>query len=154
VTAFAEQPGALLARGVCRAFLASGLSPVVEFSPAPGLRVDVIALGADGRVTIVECKASLADWRADAKWAGYLDWCDAFFFAAPPDFPFEVLPPDEGLFAADPFGAEMLRAALPRTLAPARRRALTLRLARAAAERLRRAQDPGLGLTDGAADRP
>jgi hypothetical protein len=145
VTVFAAQPGALLARGVCRALAAAGLAPVVEFSPAPGLRVDVIALGSDGRVTIVECKASVADWRSDAKWPGYLDWCDAFFFAAPPDFPFELLPPDEGLFAADPFGAEMLRGPSPRTLAAARRRALTLRLARAAAERLRRAQDPGLG---------
>jgi hypothetical protein len=102
----------------------------------------VIALRPDGRVAIVECKSSLADWRADHKWAGYLDWCDAFWFAVPPDFPAEALPPGEGLLRADAFGAAPERPCAQRTLAPARRRALTLRLARAAALRLRRALDP------------
>jgi hypothetical protein len=143
MTAFSDQPGALLARGVCRCLIAAGGAPVTEFAPAPGLRVDVIALGADGAVTVVECKASLADFRADAKWTGYLDWCDAFFFAVGADFPVEALPASEGVIVADAWGAEVVRAAAPRRLAPARRRALTLRLARTAADRLRRALDPG-----------
>lgn len=151
MTVFTEQPGALLARGVCRHFLDSGLAPVMEFVPAPGLRVDVIALDAQGLVTIVECKASLADFRADAKWQGYLEWCDRFFFAVDPSFPQEVLPEGEGLIVADAFGAEVLRPSTPRSLPAARRRALTLRMARKTAERLRGLLDPGApvsGLTE------
>jgi hypothetical protein len=142
VTGFAEQPGALLARGVCRHLMGAGLMPVTEFVPAPGLRVDVIALGTDGRIIIVECKSDLADFRADAKWHGYLAWCDAFFFAVDEAFPSEVLPADEGLMLADPYGAEIIRQGIARPLAPARRKALTLRVARKAAERLRLAIDP------------
>jgi hypothetical protein len=142
VTAFAEQPGALLARGVCRYLMGAGVMPVTEFVPAPGLRVDVIALAPDGQIIIVECKSDLADYRTDAKWQGYLAWCDVFYFAVDDRFPSEHLPPDEGLIVADPYGAEIMRDASPRTLAPARRKALTLRLARKAAERLRLAVDP------------
>lgn len=141
--AFADTPGARLARGVCRWMTDAGLAPVTEFSPAPGLRVDVIGLGPDGRIHIVECKASVADFRADAKWTGYLDWCDAFSFAVGPDFPADILPPDAGLLIADDFYAEPLRHGPVSPLNAARRRALTLRLGRAAAHRLRRALDPG-----------
>jgi hypothetical protein len=137
-----ETPGGLLARGVCRWLIDQGAAPVTEFSPAAGLRVDVAALHPDGRITIVECKSSLADFRADRKWAGYLEWCDAFWFAAPPEFPAEALPVEEGLLRADAFGAAVERDPAGRRLAPARRRALTLRLGRAAALRLRRALDP------------
>lgn len=140
---FHEQPGALLARGVCRHFLDSGLAPVMEFVPAPGLRVDVIALDAQGLVTIVECKASPADFRADTKWQGYLEWCDRFFFAVDAAFPQAVLPESEGIIVADAFGAEVLRPPAHRSLPAARRKALTLRLARKAAERLRGLLDPG-----------
>ena len=146
--AFAATPGARLARGVCRWLIDAGAAPVTEFSPAPGLRVDVIALGPDGAITIVECKASVADFRADAKWTGYLDWCDALHFAVGPDFPLELLPDDHGVLVADAFGADSLRPAAPRPLSPSRRRALTLRLARASALRLRRLLDPADGAPD------
>jgi len=147
--AFDATPGARLARGVCRWLTDAGAAPLTEFAPAPGLRVDVIALGPDGAVTVVECKASVADFRADAKWTGYLDWCDAFFFAVGPDFPSGLLPPDHGVLIADAFGAEALRPAAPRRLGAARRRALTLRLARASALRLRRLLDPADGAPGG-----
>lgn len=142
MTRLADQPGGRLARGVCRFLLETGAAPVTEFVPAPGLRVDVVALHGDGAVSIVECKSCPADFRADAKWQGYLDWCDAFYFAVDAAFPHELLPGDEGLILADAYGAEVLRPAVPRRLAPARRRALTLRIAMKAAERLRRALDP------------
>lgn len=141
MSGFAQTPGARLARGVCRWLMEAGCAPLAEFSPAPGLRVDVIALGPEGAVTIVECKSGLADFRADAKWGGYLDWCDRFLFAVDVGFPIEALPEGEGVLLADAFGAEPLRPPAPRRLAPARRKALTLRLARAAAERLRRVED-------------
>jgi hypothetical protein len=142
VTASADQPGALLARGVCRHLLAMGHAPVTEFVPAPGLRVDVIALDPAGQVIIVECKSCLADFRADLKWQGYRAWCDGFYFAVDEAFPLDVLPEDVGLIRADAWGAEVLRPAPLHPLAPARRRTLTLRLARKAAERLRTAVDP------------
>ena len=143
MTAFAEQPGALLARGVCRHLLTLGHAPVTEFVPAPGLRVDVIALDPAGQISVIECKSGLADFRADSKWPGYRAWCDAFYFAVDDAFPLDVLPDDVGLIRADAWGAEVLRAAPPHPLGAARRRALTLRLARKAAERLRFALDPG-----------
>ena len=142
-------PGALLARGACRLLIDLGFAPVTEFVPARGLRADVLALGPKGEVWIVECKSGLADYRSDRKWQGYLDWCDRFFFAVDAAFPEEVLPPDHGLIRADAWGAELVRESPLAPLAPARRKALTLRAARAAAERLRRALDPGApGLSD------
>lgn len=149
---FDATPGARLARGVCRWLIDAGAAPLTEFAPAPGLRVDVIALGPDAAITVVECKASVADFRADAKWTGYLDWCDAFYFAVGPDFPLALLPPDHGVLVGDAFGAEALRLAPSRPLGPARRRALTLRLARAAALRLRRLLDPADGLPESPLD--
>lgn len=114
----------------------------MEVSPARGLRVDVMALAEDGRILVVECKASAADWRADAKWRGYLPWCDAFWFAVDEAFPTDLLPPDEGLLIADAFTAAEVRPPAPTKLAPARRASLTKLLARTAALRLRRVLDP------------
>ena len=138
-----RNPGETLARGACRFLIDRGFAPVVEFAPAKGLRCDVLALGPKGEVWAVECKSGLPDFRADAKWEGYLDWCDRLFFAVGADFPAEVLPEDQGLMIADSFGAEILRMPAARRLAPARRKALSLRFARGAALRLRGALDPG-----------
>lgn len=137
-------PGFRLARGVCRYLVSSGFSPVTEFSPTRGLRTDVFALGPKGEVWIVECKSSLTDFRTDEKWRGYLDWCDAYFFAVDETFPQEVLPDDEGLIVADEYFADIIRPSAERRLAGARRKALTLKFARHAALRLRGATDPGV----------
>ena len=53
------------------------------------------------------------------------------------------MPEDAGLIVADPYGAEILREATPRAIAPATRRAVLLRFAQAAADRLHRLADPG-----------
>ncbi len=135
-------PGFVLARGVCRYLLDQGFAPVTEFIPARGLRADVTALGPKGEIWVIECKSSRADFQTDQKWQGYLDWCDALLFAVPSDFPVEILPEEEGLILADAYGAEIVRPPVERKLAAARRKAQTLRLARAAAARLRRAEDP------------
>lgn len=67
-------------------------------------------------------------------------------FAVAAGFPQELLPPHTGIIIADAFGGEILRddPRLPGDcrLAPARRRTLTLRCARLAAERLQRLFDP------------
>jgi hypothetical protein len=130
-----------LARGVCRAFLDKGFAPLVEFSLGNGRRVDVAAIDRSGTVAVAEIKASLADWRADRKWPEYLDYCDFFYFAVAAEFPRAELPAEHGLMIADRFGADVARPAPRRRLNANRRRALTLRFARAAAERLQRQHD-------------
>ena len=60
----------------------------------------------------------------------------------PNGFPTVLIPEDCGLIVADGFGAAILRESVTTPLPAARRRALTLRFARIAANRLRRALDP------------
>ena len=135
-------PGQLLARGVARHLRTHDFMCLEEFSPERGKRVDVMAIGPKGEIWIVECKSSRADFAADAKWQGYLEWSDRYFWAVDADFPVDLLPPDTGLIIADAFGAEVVRMPDPTPVAPARRKALTLRFARCAASRLNFARDP------------
>ena len=94
-------PGQRLQRGVCRGLRKLDYVCVEELIPIAGLRVDVMALGPRGEVWVVECKSSRADFRADRKWQGYIDWCDRFFWAVDSDFPVGLLPPETGLIYAD-----------------------------------------------------
>jgi hypothetical protein len=142
-------PGQRLARGVARALAGFDFASVEEFVPAPGLRVDLMALGPRGEVWVIECKSGRADYAADRKWQGYLDWCDRFFWAVDADFPSGLLPEGTGLILADAWGAEILRMGPETPLAPARRRALSLRFARQAALRLQALRDPGLAAFGG-----
>lgn len=135
-------PGVLLARGTCRALDGLGFVPICEYPVTRGLRVDVLGLGPKGEVWIVECKSSLADFRADQKWQGYLPWCDRFFWAVGPDFPREVLPSGHGLFLADAYGGELIQTGPETRLPAARRRSLLLGVAQAAGRRLHRLTDP------------
>lgn len=135
-------PGQMLARGVQRALAGHGFASVVEMPLKGRLRADVMALGAKGEVWIVECKSSRADFQADRKWQGYLEWCDRYFWAVDTGFPQEVLPDDTGIILADGFGAEIVREAVYAPLAPARRKVLTLDFARRAATRLHGVLDP------------
>jgi hypothetical protein len=137
---------ALLARGVCRALEQLGYASLLEFPLANGRRADIIALGRGGDLAIVEIKSSVADFRADRKWAEYRDFADRFYFAVPNNFPIALIPEDCGLIVADSFAASMIRDGKASPLAPGRRRALTLRFALAAATRLRRQLDPQAGL--------
>ena len=75
-----------------------------------GRRADLVALGADGAITIVEIKSSIEDFRADAKWQDYCLHADHFYFATGPHVPAEIFPAEAGLIVADPYGAEILRA--------------------------------------------
>jgi hypothetical protein len=135
--------GQLLARGVCRHLLGHGFATVEELVPAPGLRVDIMALGPKGEIWIVECKSGLADYRSDRKWRGYLDWCDRFFWAVDSDFPTELLPEGTGLILADGYDAEIVRMAPDGPLPGARRKAMLQKFARHAALRLQGLRDPG-----------
>jgi hypothetical protein len=92
----------------------------------------------------VEVKSSIEDFRVDHKWPEYRDFSDALFFAVAPDFPVDILPADTGLILADRYGGEIVRAAPETRLAPARRKSMTLRFARAAALALQTLSDPTL----------
>jgi hypothetical protein len=133
-----------LKRGVCRALAAHGFATLTEFSLANGRRADVIGVGGDGDVVIVEVKSSLADYQSDHKWPDYIEFCDRFYFAVAADFPHALVPLVCGLWVADGYGAEELRAAPRAPMHASRRRALTLRVARAAAMRLHLMLDPWL----------
>ena len=135
-------PGQRLARGVSRLLASMGHAPLVEFVPAPGLRVDVISVTPSGEIWVVECKSCRADFAADRKWQGYLDYCDRFFWATDCTFPSELLPAESGLIVADPYGAEMARMAPLEKLAAARRARVLRDVARVAACRLARLTDP------------
>jgi hypothetical protein len=133
---------AAVARGAARVLGNLGFAVIAEFDFPTGRRADLFGIGRDGELVVVEVKSCLADFRADAKWPEYQDYCDRLFFAVDERFPSEILPEDAGLIVADGFGGAILRPAPSHPLAAARRKALTLRAARAAAFRLeRRARD-------------
>lgn len=132
----------LVARGVSRLMLERGFAPLVEFPLPSGRRLDVAAVSDSGEIVAVEIKVSLADLRADEKWIEYLEYCDRFYFAVPENFPQEALPAEHGLIVADRFGAAVIRESARANVAGARRKALLIRFARCAAERLARAGDP------------
>jgi hypothetical protein len=135
----------LLARGVGRALAQRGYATLTEVSLANGRRADVMGLGRAGELVIVEVKSSLQDFRSDAKWPEYREFCDRFYFAVAEDFPREAIPEDCGLIVADGFGGAVLREAPMLALAAARRKAVTLRFALVSSERLRRLLDPASG---------
>jgi len=153
---FADAPMAAqdVARGVTRLFYRQDLLALCEVPLPNGRRADMMAIDSRGMITIVEIKVSRADLLGDHKWPDYLDYCDRFFWAVPAGFglePFEtpaLEPALCGLMVADRYEAAVVRDAQVRKLAPARRKAETLRFARRAALRLVGSLDPGLAGLD------
>ncbi len=134
---------AAVARGTARLLRSLGFCAVGELPLASGRRADLVGLGTDGEIVVVEIKSSVADFRADRKWLAYRRHCDRLFFATTLGVPPEIFPPDAGLIVADGFGAAIARAAPEHRLGAATRRSMTLRFARAAALRLQVLGDPG-----------
>jgi hypothetical protein len=132
----------MIARGVRRLLKARGYSSLTELPLVDGRRADIVAVNGDGEVMIVEIKSSPADLRADRKWREYAACCDRLYFAISEHTPAEIVPVEAGLIVADTYGAEILREADCKRMASASRRALLLRFALAAADRLHRLADP------------
>ena len=138
-----------VARGVSRLLWRAGIAPLTEVPLGNGRRADIVGLGPDGRITLIEIKVALADLRGDAKWPEYLDYCDRYFWAVPHGFPLGDFdngwfqPDRAGLLVADRWDAAELRPAALVPLSGARRKAETLRFARRAAQRLLWLGDPG-----------
>ena len=118
-----EQSARLVTRGARRYLRAAGFWVLAELPLPGGRRADLVALGADGALRIVEVKSSLADFRADRKWMDYRLHCDRFYFAIPCDLAVEAFPMDAGLIVADAHGAMLAREAPVHKLAPASRKA-------------------------------
>jgi hypothetical protein len=138
-----QSPTALaVARGSTRLLHSLGFSVVSELPLPSGRRADLVALGSDGEVWIVEIKSSVADLRADQKWIDYRLHCDRLFFATTLEVPCEIFPPDVGLIVADGFGASVLCEAPEHRLHAATRKSMVLAFARAAALRLSTLADP------------
>jgi hypothetical protein len=127
---------------VVRALIEADQALITELPLGNGRRADLVALDRIGRITLVEIKASRADFLADRKWPEYRAYCDLFYFAVASDFPRGLLPPGEGLILADRFAGEIVRAAPLRPLGATRRKAMLIRFARASAGRLQALLDP------------
>jgi len=143
-----QSPTALrVQRGVMRLMRAQlDFCCFAEVPLANGRRADVLALGPKGEIWIIEIKSSLIDFQVDRKWPHYKDFCDRFFFAKPPELDPSIFPAEEGLMVADAHDAAILRQAPDTPLAPARRKAMMLKLARLGADRIHTLMDPGEGL--------
>jgi hypothetical protein len=139
-----------VARGVTRMFFNQDIFALCEVPLPNGRRADMMGIDGSGVITIVEIKVSRADLLGDGKWLDYLDYCDRFIWAVPAGFdlsPFEgenFHPAICGLVVADRYDAAVIREPALRRLAPARRKAETLRFARRAARRLVGDLDPAL----------
>ena len=134
----------LVARGARRHLRALGFATVTEMGLRSGRRADLVALGSDGTIVIVEIKSSVADFRADQKWRDYRTHCDRLYFATTADVPAAIFPEDAGLIVADAYGAALVREAPEHRMPPATRRMVTLRFAQLAAHRLHALYDPAI----------
>jgi hypothetical protein len=132
----------MIARGVRRLLRTRGFSSLTELPLTDGRRADIAAVNHAGEVLIVEIKSSPSDFRADRKWRDYAACCDRLYFAISERTPTGLMPLEAGLIIADPYGAEIVREAELQRMAPTSRRALLLRFAQAAADRLHRLADP------------
>ncbi len=133
-----------ITRGTLRLLAMLDRPALTEVTLASGRRADILAIGGDNSIWIIETKSCLEDFRIDRKWPFYRDYCDRLYFAVDERFPREVLPEDAGLIVADSYDAAILREAPEHRLAAPRRRALTLQCARLAARRMLALTDPNL----------
>ena len=121
--------------GALRLMSEMAMACVTEIRLSNGRRGDIMALSEKGEIWIIEVKSCRADYESDGKWHEYRPFCDKFLFAVADSFPTELLPLDTGLIIADQFGGAITRPAPEHKIAPARRKALTLKFARLAAQR-------------------
>lgn len=126
----------LVRRGVQRLLAEMRHASLPELPLASGRRADIVAMAPGGEIWIVEIKSSIEDFRVDTKWPEYRLHSDRLFFATHPGVPVEIFPEDCGLILSDGYGAHILREAPEHRLAGATRKAMTLKFARAAADRL------------------
>ncbi len=131
-----------IARGTMRLLRSLRFSSLSEVSVKHGRRADIMAMGEDGTILIIEIKSSLNDFRVDQKWPDYRAACDRLYFAILDPSLELIMPQEAGLILADAYGAYVIREAPEHRISPATRKAMSIRFARTAAERLHRMDDP------------
>lgn len=129
-------------RGTSRLLRQLGFAVLTEVTLASGRRADVMAIGGDGLVWIIEVKSSFEDFKVDQKWPEYRAYCDRFSFAIPLELSGDIIPPEAGLIVADQYGAAVIRQTPDHPLHASRRKAVTLLFGRVAAHRLHGLYDP------------
>src|SRR4051812_27198699 len=140
---FTDAPpiAAEVARGVTRLLCRQDLFAVCEMPLPNGRRADLMAIDPKGGLTIIEIKVAKADLIGDGKWLDYLDYCDRFYWAVPPQLARlleeeRYLPAEAALIFAERYDAGVVRDAVHRPLAPGPRQAGLVRFAPPAAPRL------------------
>jgi hypothetical protein len=155
MTADSIDGAAAVARGVCRLFVRNQIAVQPEVTLRNHRRADLMGVNAKGEIILVEIKCARGDLLGDQKWLEYLDYCDRFYWAVPAGFDYSpieseaFLPERTGLIVADPYDAQIIRPAALVTLAAARRKVETERLARLAMRRLMAIADPDMVLDEG-----
>ena len=109
---------------------------IPEFTLPNGRRADLIGMDSKGKIVIIEIKSSIEDFKVDEKWPEYKEFCDLFYFASHSNVPVEIFPEHEGFILADRYGCELIRQSDENKLSAATRKALTIRFARTAAQRM------------------
>ena len=129
---------ARITAAVARLFLDHGKACIREFTVRTGRRADLMMLGPNREITIIEVKSSRQDFTSDRKWHEYIEWADRFYFAVVDDFPRDILPgPDIcGIIITDGFDCHVVQQAPVSKLAGARRTHLVTRLAHVAMRRI------------------
>ena len=124
-------PADRITGAIARMFIERGDACLREFILRSGRRVDLIAIGSGGEITIVEVKSSRQDFISDRKWQEYPEWADRFYFAVAEGFPRDLLPgPDAGgIIITDGFDCLEVQPAPLAKLSGQRRNHLTRRLA-------------------------
>ncbi|MBP0617889.1 MmcB family DNA repair protein [Jiella mangrovi] len=130
----------MVRRGVQRLMQNLNVAMLPEMPLDSGRRADLVCLSEKGEIAIVEIKTSVQDFRVDQKWPIYRLHCDRLYFATHPGVPAEIFPAEYGLIVSDGYEAEILREPPLERLAPATRKAMTLRFARLSANRLLQAE--------------
>ena len=136
----------LVRRGVQRMLLQMNAHVLPELSLASGRRADLIAITRNAEIWIIEIKSSVEDFRVDRKWPEYRLHSDRLFFATHPEVPASIFPQECGFILSDGYGAEVVRDAPEHRLAPATRKSLLMRFARAGAARLLAAEMAGVSV--------
>ena len=123
---------------IANMFVERGDACLREFTLRTGRRVDIIAIGNGGEITIVEVKSSRQDFLGDRKWQEYPEWADRFYFAVADAFPREILPGADrcGIIITDGFDCLEVQPAPESRLAAQRRNHLVRRMAHVAMRRL------------------
>src|SRR4029079_10464529 len=130
-----------VARGTARLLRSLGFACISELPLPSGRRADLVAINERGEIWMVKIKSSIEELRADQKWPEYRAHCDRLFFAFTRDLPCEIFPDDTGLIVADAYGAPLHCEAPEHRLPAPTRKAMTLRFALAAAQRINRLVD-------------